>query len=315
MFFNHIRGYIAFYCVFGMWSTWKDNQHKWLLKTYSLLSISSVACSFWSAFLLRRFFDGISLSTSVASSSFFAIILTHSVVAVESILKSRAQKQLIQKFTIIDQMFSRKVNGRLSYRKEKRELFFQNFALISMVLINKIIILSYAYFFSRSLNFMYFAAYSSWIMRLRPIQVLLFVRLMQNRLKLINKQLLNVQNVSQSMAAVTITTAHISTSFDRLLDLKYIYGELYEICDLINSIFGSSLLATITQSFIDFTMNWYWLFVNFERESTNYEVPVICTSLLLPNMIIVGILSFYSTSCLKEVTFVPINDVSTRVTR
>lgn len=194
MFFKHIRGYIVFYCVFGMWSSWEKNQYKWLLRAYSILSITPVLCSFWSAFILNEFFNHISLTTSVTTSAFFTILFAHSVIAVESLLKSQAQMQIIQSFSIVDQMFSTKLNISMSYRKEKRQLFIWNCVLISMILFIKIIVWLYTYFYNRTLNFFYSAMYSSWIFQLRVIQVLFLLYLIKNRLILINKELTNIKD-------------------------------------------------------------------------------------------------------------------------
>lgn len=112
--------------------------------------------------------------------------------------------------------------------------------------------------------------YSVFIMRLRSMQVLVFVLLLRSRIDLINskvKEILLAHNRQmdpkstrwtsasdgkQVIFLLDVSTNYLST-YDRLLYIKQIYGELYEICEWINMTFGWSLLAIITQCFIEFT--------------------------------------------------------------
>lgn len=203
------------------WSSWENNQYKWLIWAYSILSITPVLCSFWFAFILNEFFNYISVTTSVATSAFFTILFAHSVIAVESLLKSQAQMQIIQKISIVDQMFSTKLNLSMSYRKEKRQLFIRNCVLISMILIIKIVVWLYTYFYNRTLNFFYSAMYSSWILRLRVIQLLFFLYLIKNRLILINKELTNIRN------AIHEPDGEASVNIDCGLDYAPVHHMLY----------------------------------------------------------------------------------------
>lgn len=100
-------------------------------------------------------------------------------------------------------------------------------------------------------------------MRLRCVQVLFFVYLLRSRLIHVNdkvKEILTVQNAhtadgnvmydAKNIVFILDTANSKYSTYDRLLNLKQIYGELYEICELINVTFGWSLLAVVTQCFV-----------------------------------------------------------------
>lgn len=154
-------------------------------------------------------------------------------------------------------------------------------------------------------------------MRLRCVQVLFFVCLMRARLILISdkiKEILDTKNAQTSntnhfeaandvrnIVFVLDTSAAKCTIYDKLLNLKQIYGELYEISETINISFGWSLLAVITQCFIDFTSNSYWTFLALEQPVPDFDNAVNCISLLVPIVIILSVMAYYCSSCSRYV--------------
>lgn len=312
VFFNQFRNYIIFFIIFGLWSTWPNTHIKWLLRIYSNLLIATVFCSYLSAVFMNQFFESLSLSTSIATAAFITIISAHLVIAIETPFKSKTQVVLIRKFSVVDQLFSSRWGVAKTYPEEKRKVFFLNVGLILIIVFIKAVLLIYACSQDRMFNFMYSSIYSSWIMQLRSIQVLFFVHLVQNRLTLINIELVNIRNecnfpgnprdrnVKPVFTHVNVMSGKLSIH-DRLIVLKQIYGELYKICTLINTIFGWSLLAIITQNSIDFTINGYWLFQVYNSESPDYVALIICTILLITNAIILSVLTYFCSSCFKQV--------------
>lgn len=110
-------------------------------------------------------------------------------------------------------------------------------------------------------------------MRMRCIQVIVFALLLRFRIDLINgkveeilmainqrergKLLKRRQFVGtgeeETIFILDTSDARYTSTYERLLHIKHIYGELYEACDWINASFGWSLLAIVTQCFIHFT--------------------------------------------------------------
>lgn len=96
--------------------------------------------------------------------------------------------------------------------------------------------------------------YSYSLMHLRPMHINFSVHLLRSRLILINEELKDIQNelrfqfndANQSdgcCARQDLISTNPSTHLlinERFVNLKRIYGELYESCELINSAFGWS---------------------------------------------------------------------------
>lgn len=309
VFFKQFRNYIICFLLFGVWSSWQNFQYKKLLRTYLVLHLLVEFSSYVLTTLKINIYGAITFTSFIANSSFLLIMLVQLVISFESFFKSEAQVQIIQKFSLVDKLFFRKLDLNIVYRKERREIFVRNMLLISMILSIKVILWWYTRFVKPVLSFLYCTMYSSWIMRLRWIQVLLFVSLVRNRLFLINKELVNIQNTTnvpienqdKFSSSILIVNSLKRCNYERLIHLKQIYGKLYEINELINAIFGWSYLVIVIQNFFDFTSNCYWIFLIIEGSLPNDEVLIICIILLLPNAITLITLAFFCTSCSYQV--------------
>lgn len=309
--FKEIRIYILFFILFGLWSTWwQSSKYKSEIKFYSVFSVALVFCDFLSAIFLDKFYASISLSNIVANSWYTAIVITHFIIVVESIVQKSAQVNLIRNLALVDQLFNIKSKVIIPYYKEKREIFIRSSILILIVISVDVLIIFSAYYRELHFNLMYPAMYSNTMMRLRPIQVLFFVYLMRTRLILINKELKAIQNET---ILKSYTTNHTKSNHSnhtkmtlnstpevllnrRLMNLKQIYGSLYESCELISKVFGCSLVAFTMQTFVEFTFNCYWGYVCL------YEKKCLWANLLVPNILLLGILAFYCSSCYQYVS-------------
>lgn len=141
--------------------------------------------------------------------------------------------------------------------------------------------------------------YSYLVICLRSIQVIFFVCLLRSRLILIIQELKDIQCALNSMQSNELNLSYPLRRFsiiDRLLNMKRIYGELYESCEQISEAFGLSLLIISTQAFFEFTLNFYWGYMCL------LDIGDLITYLLEPEAILVGILAFYCSSCVQYVS-------------
>lgn len=286
-----MRNYFLCFLFFGVWSSWQNSQHKWQLRTYSLLSIATMFSSYLIAFFINRFAQENTLSTNIANSSFFIMLIVHSVIAIETFAKYKVQEKVLQHFSFIDQLFNNKLCVRLPYHEEKWEILCRIMMLVFLILL-KFTLCAYTDYLNPVLKCFYCTMYSSWVMRLRLIQMTFFVYTVRSRLMLINSELSNIRN---TISATDYSTFGESFDLNRLNYLKQAYETLHEIYELLNSSFGYSLLAIVTQNFLDFTSNCYWVFLLIG--SPNVEVLLICIVLLIPNVITLSTLAFYCSSC------------------
>lgn len=309
VFFKQMRIYFFFFIFFGLWSTWENLKYKLQIKVCSFFSIALVFVWSLTAYFLNNFYAFNSLSNTVANFMFILIVITHLTIVVESFCQKEAQVKLIQNITLSDQLFNTKLKVIMPYHREKCEIFARGFILILTVLLAKIIIAIYAWDKKLNFSFMYPAIYSILILRLRSIQILFFVYLLRNRLILINDELKNIQSAlnvqfnearsSCCIASKILISSKSSVKIsinDRIMYLKQIYKELYESCELINKAFGWSLLSVTTQAFVDFTSNCYWGYLRLQY-FRGFSI-----NLLVPDILLLGTLAFYCSSCFQYVS-------------
>lgn len=304
-----MRAYFLFLILFGLWSTWANSKYKAQIRVCSFVSVALVLICSSTAYFMNNFYVNNSLSNAVINCMYIFVILTHWIIIVESICQKSAQTKLIQNLSLCDEIFKTTLKVMIQYRKEKCKIFTQGFGLISILLIVKIIIALYAWYRNLKFAFMYPAMYTIFILRLRPIQIIGFVYLLQNRLILIVEELKDIQNtqsngINQRKSNCCRTSSDSISSdpsvkcsiYDRLINLKQIYSILYETSQLINQAFGYSLLISSTQIFVDFTSNCYWGYLRlqyFRGHSIN---------LFFPDILLLCILAFYCTSCFQYVS-------------
>lgn len=159
------------------------------------------------------------------------------------------------------------------------------------------------------------------LIRLRSIQIIMFVFLLCNRLRLVRKnlqQILESQHFysgnlndcallrsTERIFVLDFSSINCRLLYDRLFNLKQVYGELYEICELINLTYGSSCLVIVTQNFLDFTINCYWIFLEFlklEKSEPDFSRIIDFVILQIPIMVLIGTLIFYCSLCSRYVS-------------
>lgn len=318
-FFDEMRAFIAFFLVFGLWPSCQTIKFKKILLLYSIFSIGLVFAIFISAIYINKVTEDSTLTVAVAYSFILSILATHLIIVVQSLFNRKSQMKLLQKFAHVDRLFSTKLQIYISYRKEKSALLIRMLILLTIFVSIKLSLVIHLHQVDRLNSFWYHCLYSIWIMRLRCAQVLLFVYLLRARLILVTEKIRDILSTrhlaegnandwqpitdTRNMIFVLDKSTPKFSTYDRLLNLKQIYGELFEICELINVTFGWSLLAIVTQCFVDFTSNSYWTFLALEQQKPDTGNAIDCISLLIPIIIVLSVMAYYCSSCSRYVSF------------
>lgn len=307
-FFNQMRGYILIFIFLGLWTSFHHFKSKHLLRMYSICLLLSLFLLFAVSMYYTQFYSFTTIPNTVTNIFYVMIWVIHFVVIFESILKTNTQKQLIDKFNYVDEFLKIKLNTRIAYRTEKCDLFKRNLTLSSVVMPIYIAVTIFMILKSDSFNTMYLSTFSFFMIRLRVTQTFHFIFLLRNRLNLINDKLKHLSKVVQTPNDVTVQAQRLVRIFscsslnfpinETLMNLKHIYRELYEICELINSTFGISLLGVLTQNFFDLITNSYWAYLL--RNDFGYFCTFI--GLMIPNIFVLGVFCFYCTSLYREVS-------------
>lgn len=308
--FNEIRSFLVLFSVLGLWPTWPNSKFRALFIISLILYISYIFCIFWSVFYFNKEFSYHTLSAIVQFSFLAGILMTHFTVIVEAFINRNAQVRLIEKISYVDQLLHSKLQLNISYHSEKNAIFIR---LASVMFIFMIIrtIFTFDLYYEYNINtFPYRLIFSAWTIQLRSIQVLFFVYLIRTRLQFVSDQLNEMLIPSTfcgksktqwkffrdtcSIFVLDMSLAKRSL-YDRLVNLKQVYGELYEICELINVTFGWSLLTIIVQSLIDFTSCFYWFYLALQESIVS--LTIVCLVDLLPILCLVFSMAYICSSC------------------
>lgn len=273
-FTSEIREFLIILSIFGLWPSGHTSKYRFFFAIYSILSMLLAVFICISALFILRIFEDSTLSVAVAYSFVLSGLFAHSVIIAQAFFYRNEQQRLVTKFAYVDELLQKKLRVNLSYDKEKRQILIRILAISFTLFAIKIAFFGHLYlrnaFQLQALGFWLHCMYSVFIMRLRCLQVLVFVLLLRSRINILNtkvKEILMTHNRHLGLSSTRWTSASdgkeviflldVSTKFhstyDRLLYIKQIYGELYEICEWMNMTFGWSLLAIVTQCFVEFT--------------------------------------------------------------
>uniref|UniRef100_A0A182NZ58 Gustatory receptor n=1 Tax=Anopheles dirus TaxID=7168 RepID=A0A182NZ58_9DIPT len=91
-------------------------------------------------------------------------------------------------------------------------------------------------------------------------------------------------------------------SVKRLLELKEIYGKLWEISDCINRTFGWSQICNFTGNFVQLSCDLYWCYLSVQGVFDNYFYVF---GMLLPTSLLLWLLLSSAESCLRVASSLP----------
>lgn len=310
-----VRGFIILFAIFGLWPTLPKSKFRLFLRAYSMLCIIYVVSVFVSEIFTNEL-TGHTLSSLVEYSFFWSILFTHLVIVVDALKNADAQMRLIRRLSYVDWLFKHKLQLTIRYREEMRSLAVRIAAIVFILVAIRLGLTLHLNYEGRINSFWYQCMYSVWILRLRSVQIAFILFLFRARLRHTRDKLRDVL-VSRSFYAdssnqwrflhddskvFVLDSWSKHSLYDRLLNLKQIYGELYEICELINITFGWSLLTIIAQNFIDFTGNSYRIFCSFTTDHRNFAHAIDSICLLTPIVWILGTIVHYSSTCSRYVS-------------
>ncbi|XP_028899345.2 putative gustatory receptor 39b [Zeugodacus cucurbitae] len=88
-------------------------------------------------------------------------------------------------------------------------------------------------------------------------------------------------------------------SFDYLLQLKLVYGEINKLTAMFDDLFGWSLCALLTVIFLDITVNSYWTFLTLSRVFEFYFL-YLTLSTVFPLATIISVLCYAAENCKQQ---------------
>ncbi|KAG5678830.1 hypothetical protein PVAND_008464 [Polypedilum vanderplanki] len=272
VFTEEMNFFIKVFQLFGLFPS------NFLLKVYSLICFGLTIATFICAFtVIPVLEDNNSLSLLVGGLVFVGVLLTHLMNVMQAFTSRNEQAKIYQKFDEIDLLLSNKLLVKVDYKSLRRRLIYK-YTLIFITLA----FIHVASIVSVTINKLFFNYYVLLILpvaiiRFRCIQNMFYVDLIKSKLHLMNTKLSDIINRNDDKMAFILFADKLQkrdkkriengtlSFYDQIMTLKQIYGKIFDVCNLINDCFGWSLLFIVTQFFIEFTSNGYWLFLALEK--------------------------------------------------
>lgn len=263
---NEKSFFIKLFKCFGLFPYSKNTFHQILLVTLSLFLIILGAIGLFDVFLLDDESD------TKGPIDFFAIylllsgyVLSQISCTVEALLTVRVHTKLLKLLHNIDYLLYRlnKDNDyRISGRKKITKL---------IILLFLCTYLTFNQMFQTQIyeKHGYFLLFFLPIVRLRCIQFIFYTDTIVLKLDVLAKMILEIEKTNPNANPSIISSDllnHPKSSelvFNRLFLMKHIYGKLWRSVDMINQIFGVSLLFIIANDLVNLTVEAYWCYFSF----------------------------------------------------
>uniref|UniRef100_A0A182JPJ0 Gustatory receptor n=1 Tax=Anopheles christyi TaxID=43041 RepID=A0A182JPJ0_9DIPT len=138
--------------------------------------------------------------------------------------------------------------------------------------------------------------------RLRHLYHMFFIDVLKIYLEQLHNDLVEIRDYMQDLQAQPQNTEQFRKMYaravDRLLELKSVYGQLWEFGDCINRNFGWSQICNFTSNFVQLSCDLYWLYLSMRvfKVGGYQEVLIV----LLPSSSLIVLLLKSAESCLGE---------------
>ena len=242
-------------------------------KTFSIWSVGLFAISlarflygFRFAVIVQAPIESIVGIITLASLRFIGLIFL-----MEAFVKRAKHIQILNKLIAIDAIFLNQLNVPIRYNIEKRQTVGFMLTVVSLVLM--IIVPSAIIVFSGQnempLEFWIACQPAFLWSTISYVQTIIYVKLVQFRFSLLNKQLnrlialnANGDTIQHFLDKELMINRRIQLDdVEKLMILRRIYHQLWEVSNLINECFKWSLPVNIANDFLSLVTNLYWIFL------------------------------------------------------
>lgn len=246
--------FIRLFQLFGLYPS------NLLLKIYSMFNLFITVVIFFSAFFIFHVLeDDNSLSLLVGGLVFVGILMTQMMNTFQAYFSRNEQSQIYQKFDEIDLLLSNNLLVSVNYKNVRRRLIIK-YTFIGIVLavihITSIISVTVNH---RSFNYYVHLILPVAVIRFRCIQNMFYVDLINSKLQSMNHKLTDIIQHKKDKMSYILFADRLQkhdkfnakhSCYDQLMTLKQIYGKIFDVCNLINDVFGWSLLFIVWMNII-----------------------------------------------------------------
>lgn len=255
----------------------------------------------------------------IRSIIFATLFFTHFIILSQMFYYRHQQLCLLSKITEIDNILSNKLQITIYYSTE-RMIVYRKFGILCSILM--MIQIGFVYNASRSTEIVLFwlhCWYSTLVIQVACLQIVFYVDLLTRRSHKINEKLQELinckpmQTMQSHMYGNCSVVDHPSECDNFSLTHFYLYNLKranllsYNLCYMINRLFGLCLLIITTQYFIVIITNAYWLFQILRNSEPDIRIAIdfICT--FAPNVLLLSVICYSCYGCTQ--TVMPFNQI------
>lgn len=228
-----------------------------MLKIYSLLNFGVTVFIFISAFFIFPVLENdSSLSLLVGGLVFVGVLLTNLMNIVQAFFSVNQQTEIYRKFDQIDMMLANQLLIHTDYNKIRRQLIIKYTLMLLVLLAIHVVSIVSVTIYSVAFSYYVHLIIPVGAIRLRCIQNMFYVDLINEKIKSMNQKLNDMINrnhdkmayilFSHKLQKFDVKEKKISSSlYEQIITLKQIYGKIFDVSNLINDVFGWSLLFVV----------------------------------------------------------------------
>lgn len=275
------------------------------IQILTIVSFLIIFITFLSAVFINGFVRQNSIQGISGGLVFIAILIAHLIIIIQSYVTRRKQLQMIENISEIDNKLRQKLGTYCKSQQSYKRKVFTTFFVLMSTLIMAITLLAL-----RNINYLFILqfVYPLIVIRVRCIQIIFYVDVLHDRLRIISDILRHFLNCEREMRHGAIKTIYYYVTdnegtvrrinrleYVELLTLKQIYSLVWDTSCLLNDCFGWSLLVICIQYFLRLTANSFWLYILFTNELTSDEQH----DAMCDNLTIVIIMWLLCNGCIK----------------
>jgi len=228
-----------------------------MLKIYSLLNFGVTVFIFISAFSIFPVLENDnSLSLLVGGLVFVGVLLTNLMNIAQAFFSVNQQTEIYRKFDQIDMMLANQLLIHTDYKKIRRQLIIKYTLMLLVLLGIHVVSIVSVTIYGVAFSYYVHLIIPVGAIRLRCIQNMFYVDLINEKLKSMNQKLNDMINrnhdkmayilFSHKLQKFDVKEKKISSSlYEQIITLKQIYGKIFDVSNLINDVFGWSLLFVV----------------------------------------------------------------------
>ncbi|XP_053961264.1 putative gustatory receptor 39b [Anastrepha ludens] len=276
----------------------RDFQYMQRIYTLVLLAVNWILTAF--GIYSQSLEDGAVVSNFISIMVFLTQTVTFTVCLLEVMCTYRQYFAFMQQSKHIVWLFQQRLQTGLCRWSLRRRQYLKylcySCAVYGSIILSIVLISIKDYY-----GYFWYACGSSLVLRIRCFLVIVYMDYIDFYMRHVNMKLRSVVNcrVPRERRLCLDVNYKMLESFDYMLQLKLVYGEIRKLSLMIDDLFGWSICAIFTAIFLDLTVNIYWTFLILSNVVEFYFIYITIIT-ALPLMTIIAYMCHCGENCKQQ---------------